>query len=64
MSISDFMQQLDKSGVLGAGRIAHATDLLAKSIKDDDTKIFLSLAGPMIPGGLRKVVREDRKSVV
>ena len=58
MSISDFMQQLDKSGVLGAGRISHATDLLAKSIKDDDTKIFLSLAGPMIPGGLRKVVRD------
>lgn len=58
MSISDFMQQLDQSGVLGAGRIAHATDLLARSIKDDDTRIFLSLAGPMIPGGLRKVVRD------
>lgn len=58
MSISDFMQQLDQSAVLGAGRIAHATDLLARSIKDDDTRIFLSLAGPMIPGGLRKVVRD------
>lgn len=58
MLISDFIQQLDESGVLGAGRIAHATNLLADSIKDPDTKIFLSLAGPMIPGGLRKVVRD------
>jgi len=58
MSISDFMKQLDDSGVLGAGRIAHATNLLADSMKDDETKVFLSLAGPMIPGGLRKVVRD------
>ena len=58
MTIADFIQQLDESGVLGAGRVAHATNLLADSMKDEDTKIFLSLAGPMIPGGLRKVVRD------
>lgn len=58
MSIEDFMKQLEESGVLGAGRIAHATNILADSMKDEDTKIFLSLAGPMIPGGLRKVVRD------
>lgn len=58
MTISEFMEQLDESGVLGAGRIAHATNLLADSMKDPDTKIFLSLAGPMVPGGLRKVVRD------
>ena len=52
MTIADFIQQLDESGVLGAGRVAHATNLLADSMKDEDTKIFLSLAGPMIPGGL------------
>ena len=58
MTISDFMKQLEESGVLGAGRISHATKLLADSMEDPDTKIFLSLAGPMIPGGLRKVVRD------
>lgn len=58
MTISDFMVQLEESGVLGAGRISHATNLLADSIKDPETKIFLSLAGPMVPGGLRKVVRD------
>lgn len=58
MTVNEFINQLDNSGVLGAGRIAHATDLLAQSMKDSDTKIFLSLAGPMIPGGLRKIVRD------
>ncbi len=58
MTISEFMYQLEKSGVLAAGRIAHATDLLATSIEDEDTKVFLSLAGPMIPGGLRQLVTD------
>ncbi len=58
MTIKEFIKQLDESGVLGAGRISHATNLLADSIKDPETKIFLSLAGPMIPGGLRKIVRD------
>lgn len=58
MKISEFMEQLEDSGVLGSRRVAHATELLADSFKDEDTKVFLSLAGPMVPGGLRKVVRD------
>lgn len=58
MKVSDFMNQLEESGVLGARRVSYATDLLADSFKDEDTKVFLSLAGPMVPGGLRKVVRD------
>ncbi|MDO5825190.1 MAG: deoxyhypusine synthase [Methanosphaera sp.] len=58
MKVSDFINQLDESGVLGAKRVSQATNLLAQSFKNEDTKVFLSLAGPMIPGGLRKVVRD------
>ncbi|AWX32512.1 deoxyhypusine synthase [Methanosphaera sp. BMS] len=58
MKISDFINQLDNSGVLGAKRVSQATNLLAQSFKDEDTKVFLSLAGPMVPGGLRKIVRD------
>lgn len=58
MTIYDFIEQLEQSGVLGAKRVSQATNILADSIKDPDTKLFLSLAGPMIPGGLRKVVRD------
>lgn len=58
MKISEFITQLEESGVLGAGRISNATNLLADSFKDEDTKVFLSIAGPMVPGGLRKVIRD------
>ncbi len=58
MKISDFINQLDNSGVLGAKRVSQATNLLAQSFNDEDTKVFLSLAGPMVPGGLRKIVRD------
>ncbi|MBE6487977.1 MAG: deoxyhypusine synthase [Methanosphaera stadtmanae] len=58
MKISEFMDQLESSGVLGSRRISHATELLAESFKDEDTKVFLSIAGPMVPGGLRKVIRD------
>ncbi|MBE6493020.1 MAG: deoxyhypusine synthase [Methanosphaera stadtmanae] len=58
MKISDFINQLDQSGVLGAGRVSKATNLLADSFKDPDTKVFLSLAGPMVPGGLRQIIRD------
>ena len=56
MSVLDLIEEMGKSGVLGAGRISKATRLFADSIKDSDTSIFLSVAGPMVPGGLRKII--------
>ena len=56
MSVLDLIEEMGKSGVLGAGRVSKATQLFADSIKDNDTSIFLSVAGPMVPGGLRKII--------
>ena len=56
MSVLDLIEEMGKSGVLGAGRVSKATQLLADSMKDEDTSIFLSVAGPMVPGGLRKII--------
>lgn len=58
MSVLDLIEEMGKSGVLGAGKLSKATHLLANSIKDDETAIFLSMAGPLVPGGLRKVVAD------
>ncbi len=58
MSVLDLLEEMGKSGVLGAGRIYRATQLLAEVIEDDDTTVFLSFAGPMVPGGLRKIIRD------
>lgn len=56
MSVLDLIEEMGKSGVLGAGRLAKATQLLADSIEDEDTTVFLSVAGPLVPGGLRKII--------
>lgn len=56
MSVSDLIKEFELSGVLGSGRVARATELLANMIKNNDTKVFLSLAGPLVPGGLRNIV--------
>lgn len=58
MKVSELMNQFTNSGVLGAGRIARASDLLIKMINDEDMDIFMSMAGPMVPGGLRNIVAD------
>jgi deoxyhypusine synthase len=58
MSVLELIEQMGKSGVLGAGRMYRATKLLAETLDDDDTAVFLSVAGPLVPGGLRKVIRD------
>jgi deoxyhypusine synthase len=57
MSVLELIEQMGRSGVLGAGRMYRATKLLAETLDDGDTTIFLSVAGPLVPGGLRKVIR-------
>jgi deoxyhypusine synthase len=56
MSVSQIMDEFANSGVLGAGKVAKASTLLANMINDEEMKIFLSIAGPLVPGGLRNVI--------
>ncbi|WP_407376003.1 deoxyhypusine synthase [Methanobrevibacter sp.] len=56
MKVLDLLNQFDKSGVLGAGRVARACNILADMIDDEDMSVFLSLGGPLIPGGMRNIV--------
>ena len=58
MTTLQLIEEMGKSGVLGAGRIYRATKLLEEVIQDEETTVFLSVAGPMVPGGLRKVIRD------
>ena len=44
MSVSELMEQFNNSGVLGAGRIARASNLLVDMINDEDMDIFMSMA--------------------
>lgn len=58
MTVLELIEEMGKSGVLGAGKVEKASKLLAKVIKDSETAVFLSMAGPLVPGGLRKVISQ------
>ncbi len=56
MKVSELIEQFDKSGVLGSGRVARASNILCNMIKDEEMNVFMSLGGPLIPGGMRNIV--------
>lgn len=65
ISVSELVKEMNACGVLGAGRVGKAAELVTEMFSNPDFTIFLTLAGPMVPGGLRKVIRDliDREYV-
>lgn len=57
-SINDLVNSMRDSGVLGAGRMARAADVLREIFTNPDYTVILTLAGPVVPGGLRTVVSD------
>ena len=63
MSVGELLAQMGASGVLGAGRLGRAARIVAKMFSDPSCSVFLSLAGALVPGGMRLVLRDlvDKK---
>lgn len=55
--IPQYLKAMDKVGVLGAGRLGRATEIVNRMFDDKDCFTFLAMSGPMVPGGLRNIVR-------
>lgn len=55
MSVGQIVNEMSESGVLGAGRLARAVDIMVEIFKKSEYSTFLCLAGPMVPGGLREI---------
>jgi len=53
---SELIESMRLTGVLGAGRVAKAADIIANMVRNPEFTVFLTLAGPVIPGGLRNIV--------
>ncbi len=56
-TISEYLKAMGNVGVLGAGRLGRATEIVKGMFDDKDCFTFLSMSGPMVPGGLRNIVR-------
>lgn len=62
MYVSDLINQLSGAGVVGAGNVANASNLLIKMVNNPDMKVFMSVAGPMVPCGLRNIISDMIKN--
>ena len=56
MTVNDLINQMDSAGVLGAGRLAKSVNICEAMIKDKNCRVFLGLAGPLVPGGMREII--------
>jgi deoxyhypusine synthase len=55
--VSQLVEAMGHCGVLGAGNLGRALKITVEMFKNPDYTVFLTLAGPMVPGGLRKIVQ-------
>jgi deoxyhypusine synthase len=55
-TLPSLIQAMNKVGVLGAGRLGRASEIVKRMFNNPDCFTFLSMSGPMIPGGLRRIV--------
>ncbi|UCG37317.1 MAG: deoxyhypusine synthase [Candidatus Bathyarchaeota archaeon] len=56
MTVTQLVEEMDACEVLGAGKIGKAARLLTRMFKDPDFTVFLTLAGALVPGGLKSIV--------
>ena len=67
MKVSELVDEMKGAG-FGARKIGKASEVLKKMFQDKDCKVFLGLAGAMVPGGMKQIiidlVKEDRINVL
>lgn len=57
MKVSELVDGMKDMG-FGAGKINKASNILAEMINDKDARIFLGVAGAMVPAGMKEVIME------
>lgn len=58
ITVAQLAKEMDDCGVLGAGKIGKAASLVTEMFKDPDYTVMLSLAGALVPGGLRNIIAQ------
>ena len=55
MKVSELVENMSEMG-FQAKKVSEASEILSEMIKDNDCKIFLGLAGAMVPGGMKNII--------
>ena len=57
LTVGALVSEMNTCGVLGAGKIGKAAEIVKDMFSDKEYTVFLTLAGPLVPGGLRQIIR-------
>jgi len=55
MSVGDLAEEMRRAGVIGAGRVGRAVEIVAEMFSDPDYTTFITLSGPLVPAGMRLI---------
>jgi len=58
MTAGELVEEMGKAGVFGAGRVHKAVEIYERMISNKEIVKFIGVAGALVPGGLRKVIRD------
>jgi len=58
MSASKLVKEMAATGVLGAGKVGEACELITEMFNNPDYTVFLTLSGALVPAGLRRVMHD------
>jgi len=58
LTVGTLVSEMNACGVLGAGKVGKAAEIVKEIFSDRDYTVFLTLAGPLVPGGLRQIIRD------
>jgi deoxyhypusine synthase len=55
MKVSELVNEMSNSG-FGAGKIAKASEIMKKMFEEKECKVFLGVAGAMVPAGMKQII--------
>lgn len=58
MSVDDLVNEMRSTGVLGAGKLGEACELVTEMLRNPDYTVFLTLSGALVPAGFRHVIHD------
>lgn len=58
MSVDDLVEQMNSTGVLGAGKLGAACELVTEMFRNSDYTVFLTLSGALVPAGFRRIIHD------
>jgi deoxyhypusine synthase len=58
LTVGELAEEMLGAGVIGAGRVGRAVEIVAEMFSDPDYTTFITLSGPLVPSGMRLIFRD------